>query len=144
MRRLYSSTLLVDYGRSVEDAVSGGDYDWVKDEINSRNFPVKRSGMRNVTIEIVTFDMALSTGGVLDGLSGEGYHPAELLELLAFGEAHPHIQLEAPLIALGSVWQGWGVIFSPYLGGEHGRRQLLIHSITNDWASDTRFVVVQK
>ncbi len=144
MRRLYSSTLSVDYGRSVHDAILAGAYDWVKGEINSQNFPAKRSGVKSVTVEIVTFDTVLSTGGVLDGLSRAGYRPAELPELLALGEAYPRLQIQAPLIALGSVWQEWGRIFSPYLGGEHGRRHLLLHSITNDWASDTRFVAIRK
>ncbi|MBU2101381.1 hypothetical protein KKH05_01540 [Patescibacteria group bacterium] len=144
MRVLYSVSAIIDYGRGIDEAIRAGCYDWVAEGINARHFSTNQSGRRNVTIGVIVFGEVLTTGEVLESLSRHGYRPAELLELLALSEEKPRLQLEAPLIALGSSWANWGLIFAPYLGGERGGRRLLLHSTMDDWADSTRFVAVRK
>ena len=63
-----------------------------------------------------------------------GYRPAELHELLAFGEKYPKLELEFPIVALGSVWPGWNCVgFVPCLDGRGSKRHLDLHWIKNDW-----------
>jgi hypothetical protein len=46
-----------------------------------------------------------------------GYRPAELSELLAFGENYPEVQRKFPVIAFGSIWRRWDARQVPYLLG---------------------------
>ena len=98
----------VNYDLSVKEAVSAGKYDWENDDINDKNFPSKRSGLAQIDIRLVHFNKDMSSEDVLKELDKMGLRPAELPELLALGAEYPDEQRKYPIVALGSVWRGWG------------------------------------
>ena len=135
----------VDFGMSVEDAVKLGRYDWANGDINSRNFPTTRSGKEEVVAELVHFNRAIPTEDALRELNRQGYRPAELRELLAFGEKYPDVQREFPIVALGSVWQDRGGDRGvPYLYGGSSGRDLGLGWVGGDWFGICRFAAVRK
>ena len=138
--------LSVDYGRSVEDGVRAGRYDWANsDDINSRNFPTKRKGTAEVEVELVHFNRGISTDEALGELDRMGYRPAEVHELLAFGEKYPKVQREFPIVALGSVWQDRnGDRSVPCLGRDGSERGLSLDWVEDDWYEVYRFAAVRK
>lgn len=137
--------LSVDYGRSVEDGVRAGRYDWANSGITSSNFPRKRKGIAEVAVELMHFDRVVSTNEALRELNRMGYRPAELHELLAFGEKYPDVQREFPIVALGSAWQvrdgGRGV---SCLYGDGSERSLNLRWVEDDWFELYRFAAVRK
>jgi hypothetical protein len=136
--------LSVDYGRSVEDGAKAGRYDWVNPDITSCNFPTKRKGTAEVAVELINFNRHVSTDEALRELDGMGYRPAELHELLAFGEKYPEVQREFPVVALGSVWQyRVGVRVVPYLGRGGSGRRLGLGWVGYGWDGFYRFAVVR-
>jgi len=137
--------LSVDYGRNVEDGVKVGRYDWANADITSRNFPTKRKGTVEVAVELVHFNRYVSTDEALRELDKMGYRPAELHELLAFGEKYPEVQREFQIVALGSVWRYRdGDRYVPYLYGDGSGRGLYMGWIEDDWYVVYRFAAVRK
>ena len=137
--------LSVDYGRSVEDGVRAGRYDWANSDITSCNFLTKRKGMAEISVEIINFARYISTDGVLRELDRMGYRPAELHELLAFGEKYPDVQREFPIVALGSVWRHrYGDRGVPYLRRHGSGRPLNLHWVEDGWREFCRFAAVRK
>jgi hypothetical protein len=74
-----------------------------------------------------------------------GYRPATLAELLALGEAHPELQKEFPIVALGSIWHDAdGNRDVPVLSFDGSRRKLFLNWFVNDWYVNFRFLGVRK
>lgn len=139
--------ITVDYGRSVEDGVKTGRYDWSCSDITTRNFPTPANlkGTVEVTVELIPFNRTISSDNVLRELDRRGYRPAELQELLAFGEKYPDVQRQFPVVALGSVWQDPdGGRSVPCLFGDGSGRDLGLGWIGGDWSGICRFVAVRK
>ena len=137
--------LSVDYGRSVEDGVRAGRYDWANSDINSRNFPTERKGVAEVVVELIHFNRVISIDEALRELDRMGYRPAEPHELLAFGQKYPEVQREFPVVAPGSAWQDrFGSRVVPYLYRDGSKRILNLDWIEGDWDEVCRFAVVRK
>jgi len=141
-----SYPLSVDYGRSVEDGVKTGRYNWADSDITSHNFPTKRKGAAEVAVvELTYFNRVISTDEALRELDRMGCRPAELHVLLAFGEKYPEVQHEFPVVALGSVWQSRsGDRLVPYLRRHGSRRHLYLYWVGYDWDEIYRFAAVRK
>jgi len=136
---------VVDYGKSVEEMVKLGRYDWSSNNITSEHFPTKRIGKTEIVVDLVHFNRRIGTDEALKELDRMGYRPAELYELLAFGEKYPEIQRGFPVIALGSVWRSsGGNRYVPCLGGSGFRRYLDLHWIEGGWGGLYRFAAVRK
>jgi hypothetical protein len=138
--------LSVDYGRSVEDGVKAGRYDWVNPDITSKNFPTKRKGTAKVAVELIRFNRYISTDEALRELNRMGYRPAKLHVLLAFGEKYQEFQREFPVVALGSVWRrGWsGYRSIPCLNKLGSERSMELELFVGDWSEVCRFMAVRK
>ena len=141
-------SLFVDYGESVEDAVKLGLYDCASGDVNSKNFTTKRIGKADITVELVHFHRYVSTSEVLRALDTARHRcrPAELHELLAFGQKYPEVQCKFPIVALGSIWRNQeGTRMVPYLGGDGSKRNLATHYWINvAWGEICRFAAVRK
>lgn len=141
--------LIVDYGRSVEDAVKLGRYGWASGDINTCNFPTKRKEREktpDVAMELVHFNRVVSTDEALRELDRMGYRPAKLRELLAFGEKYPEVQREFPVVALGSsVWLNrFDERYFPCLDRIGSRRHLDLHRLEDNWLGLCRFAAVRE
>lgn len=129
--------LSVDYGRSVEEAIRLGHYDYVADfgGINSDNFPTKRKDLVRIYPNLVHCDeYYLGIEEFMNKIDRMDYHPDDLHELLAFGEKYPDVQRKLDIVA-GSGWQdkrdGRGNSVLPCLKGNDSRRGLHLRSITD-------------
>ena len=141
--RLYVVT--VNYGMDVKQAIEFGNYDWVGGDISQKNFPTKRKGNVDIILKLIHFNRDISTDQVLEELDQMGYRPAELIELLAFGEKYPQVQREFPIIALDSVWQAiGGAHYAPGLSGPGSERALGLGCVQRDWDKTWRFAAVPK
>lgn len=131
----------VNYDLSVESLVLNGWYIWKDTRITTENFPSIRKGEVDLVIELVHFDKVLAPDEVLMELDVMGYRPAEILELLAFGEKYPEIPKRFPVVAHGSVWRDWhGHNRVPYLD----RYGTDLNSFDEKWDKRFRFAAVRK
>ncbi|TSC60908.1 MAG: Uncharacterized protein G01um1014107_194 [Parcubacteria group bacterium Gr01-1014_107] len=138
----------VDYNRSFKEAVKASRCDWFDSQISSFSSPATRKGTAEVKIELIHFDEDISTNEVLHDLDRMGLRPADLHELLAFGEGYPDISLRFPVVGLGSVGLGWHEeSIVPYLFQAVGRiEQIALYCMETDyiWGPDCRFAAVRR
>ena len=137
----------VPYSSVIEDLVLDGPYDWWHKTITSENFPTTRTGLTDLTIELVHFGRFISTDEALRELDQMGYRPAELHELLAFGEKYPDVHREFPIIALGSVCRSVPGDRRPccaYLFRYGSEYCLDLFYLGQGWRDDGRFAAVRK
>lgn len=99
-------SVTVDRGKSIEEMVLAGHYDWSNENINSANFSIDGLGVETVEMKPVHLNKVVSSNEVLAHLETLGLRPAKIEELLAFGVSHPEIQREYPVVCLGSSWVG--------------------------------------
>ena len=136
-------TVSVDYGKTVEEMVASGRYDWSNGNITSKNFPVNGTGVVTVALELVHLNKAASSGAVLAHLKDNG----TLAELLAFGATYPEIQREFPIVCLdkGSSWvDPRGRRRVPFLDRDGSDRKLSLDWFDCVWDEDCRFLAVRK
>ncbi|MCG2695058.1 hypothetical protein L6261_03190, partial [Candidatus Parcubacteria bacterium] len=73
-----------------------------------------------------------------------GYRPATIWELLALGIAQPNLQMEFPIIALGSLCVLGGERRVAGLYRDAVGRSLYLGWFGRDWRDDCRFAGVRK
>jgi len=135
----------VNYGLSVEEAISAGQYQAVHGEINSKNFPSARSGQAELEIVLVRFEHRMKSEDVLQELDKEDLRAAELPEFLAFGAKYPDVQRKFSIAGLGSVWKDRkGYRNVPCLYEASEGRYLDLHWWDDGWYSYTRFAATHK
>lgn len=75
----------------------------------------------------------------------QGYRPATIEELLAFGEAHPNLQKRFLIFALGSIWQDtYNSRRAPYLWSRVAGGRLLSLGVEDSLHARYRFLGVHK
>lgn len=135
----------IDYNDTFEQRLGAGRYDWKNPHIKEKNFPVKSKGKVNRVLELVHFGKFMSTEAVLAAIDAQGYRPATIEELLAFGAKYPELQREFPIVELGSVWRDWDDDLSvAYLVRDGSRRNLGLGRVEDGWYGRFRFLVVGK
>ena len=135
----------VDYGRSIEDGIRAGNYHYANPDITAHYFPTNRTGVREEKIELIHFGEQMSTKNVLNELETRGLRPANLHELLVFGEKYPKIQREFPIVALGSVCgDRLGDCHVPCLNMDGVGRDLSLDLLGGEWGNIYRFAAVRK
>ena len=136
----------VDFGRTVEEAVKAGKYDWVNEHITQQNFPNDQGqGKVETSMELVHFGRDMRSDKVVAELDKLGLRPATLMELLAFGAANPELQRQFPIFALGSVWtHPVGDCLVPCLFGGGDGRRLGLRWFDVEWGERCRFLGVRK
>lgn len=135
----------VNYNLLVEDAVRLGRYDSVNSDITSYNFKTEQTGVAEVVVELICFRRVISVKDVLSEFDQQGYRPAELHELLAFGKKYPDVQREFPVVALGSVRQDrFRSRLVPYLSGSGSERRLNLFWFEHGSDEVCRFAAVRK
>jgi len=138
-------SVVINFGKTVEQMKDDGHYDWSNSNINSQNFPLSGEGTVNVTLELVHLNRLASSQDVLDHLEANGMRPATVEELLMFGVTYPDIQREFPIVCLGSSWvDPDGDRDVPYLRRDGSRRNLDLDWLDDDWDDVCRFLAVRK
>jgi hypothetical protein len=133
----------VDYAKSVEQMKSDGQYNWSNDNINGENFPLTGKGtIKTDDLKLVHLNKVTSTKYVKAYLEENGFRPATIEELLAFGATYPDVQREFPIMALGSSWvRGHDHRYVPYLAMAGTKRHLNLHwGDEHQWPEICRFL----
>lgn len=138
-------TVQVDYGKTVEQMVAVGAYDWKNMDITAANFPVNKRQSGGVVVCLIHFDKGMGSDEVIAELDAMGLRPAELPELLALGACCPNLQREYPIVALGSFWQRRvGRRYVPCLYRNGSDRDLDLYWYDLGWVLGCRFAAVSK
>ncbi len=164
-------TVTVDYNRTLLQMIQAGKYDHADHEINAEHFPIvydmgeyevsivthdaetaklfqpPQKGKWKVELEVILvhFNRNISSDDAIKEMDQLGLRPAVLPELLAFGEMHPAVQKDFPIVALGSVWLlGGGNRRVPGLDRWVAERELHLFYFVGDWLGGYRFAAVRK
>lgn len=135
---------VVDFGKSLEEMIAAGRYDWKNDDITAKRFPRSGSGTVTVDAKLFHFNHTMTSDAVERELEAAGYRSATIAELLAFGAAFPEVQRQFPVVALGSVTRVFGYRSVPYLSGRGAGRRLNLSWSGLDWDVVCRFLAVRK
>lgn len=138
--------LVVDYDKTLAQMIEAGRYNWENSDITDERFPVVGTGKATAKAVLVYLNKVTSTNEALAHLDQNGLRPATIAELLAFGAKFPDIQLQFPVVALGSLLVvPSGERGAAYLGGDAGERELYLDWNDFDWCGgDCRFLAVSK
>ncbi|MEI6836065.1 MAG: hypothetical protein WCK59_04490 [Candidatus Falkowbacteria bacterium] len=140
--------LTVDYTKTVEQAITDGNYDWKNEDIAAKNFPISLEMIGKkveVTTKLFHFNCDISSNDTISEMDKGGYHPATLMELLALGILFPELQRQFPIVALGSVWRDADSYrFVSYLDVNGSKRELDLGWFDVDWLALCRFLGVRK
>ncbi len=137
--------LTVDYTRSLNEGIKSGNYDSVNQDITEKNFPSPTFTLasRKVTFKLFHFNRGIESNKVILKMKDAGCRPANIQELLVFGQANPKLQMGFPIIELGSVWEPCcgdrSVVCLRRLGP---KRTLELRSYESDWGGLCRFLAV--
>ena len=139
--------LIVDYTKTVEQAIADGNYDWKNSDVTAKNFPISPEmiGKKvDISGRLFHFDRNIGSENAIKKMDSDGCRPATLMELLALGATHPELQKQFPIIALGSVWRTFiGFRQVPYLDVNDNDRKLNLSYFGDDWWACCRFLGVR-
>jgi hypothetical protein len=134
----------VDFGKSLQDMIAAGKYDWVNPNITADKFPVEGSGTKKFRSKLFDFDRYISSEDAVEAMKSEKFDPATHVHGLAFGAAFPHEQLKHPIACLGSSAQVYGGRSVVCLGRDGAGRGLRLCRWHVDWRDAWRFLAVQE
>lgn len=105
--------LTVDYSRPLAEAVAAGYYSFAHPDITEENFPTVKgdaevvgnpTGVQVTPVVLLHPNRHTESDDVLGVLARMGLRPGTMFELAHFGEQHPKVQCQFPVVAFGSVW----------------------------------------
>ena len=135
----------VDCDLSLAEMIAAGNYGWVNHDITLPRFPIQKTGKKRTEVALFHFNRALSSVVVVGLMERVGFCPACIEHLLALGAAHPELQMEHPIAALGSVWlTSVGRRALPCLDYGRAGRYLDLHWWERGWRVGWRFLAVHK
>lgn len=144
------TAVLVDYGLTLEQMIAAGRFDWLNNDINSDQFPVKGEGRAGYEARLFHFDDNISSEEVVAKIKGADpanpWEPARIEHLLAFGTKYPEEQRKHPIVALGSVGNAtfFGKRNVPYLYRRVTGRSLHLDWWSTEWHPFYQFLAVRK
>jgi len=96
-------SVVVNYGRSVLDMVQDGDYEHVNGNLESARFSTSRMDAVMTKLVLVRLNRSVCALEARNELWKSGLRPANLQELLAFGNSHPDKPRESMIMALDTM-----------------------------------------
>ena len=132
-------------GRTTEELVRAGNYNYADPGINSRNFPVRpaKRGVREIVL--LEFDHDPTSEEVLAEAMKQNLDRPVYEDALYFGVEHPEVQRERPVVFLHEPWRYPGGYLSVlYLWSSAGHRELYLSWFGSRWDCYYRFAFVRK
>ena len=139
--------ITVDYDRNVQDSIAAGNYYYTDPQITGENFPLKRGerGEKELCFTLYLLGRDISSNNAIGHMESKGKRPAVLLELLAFGQTEPEVQLQFPVVSLGSAWICQGLRRKiPYLHNFRGHCGIYLYWNDFTWHGTCSFLAVDK
>ena len=134
----------VPAGLEFEERVRRGDYGWRNGDLTERRFPVTGDQVGATEQRLFHFARSISSQEAIWRIRQEGFEPARIGDILAFGEAFPREQLRYPVIGLGSVVEIDLKLSVPALWFDGDRRTLDLIWYDGDWHRNYRFLGVRR
>lgn len=123
-----------------------GCYDDVNSNINQECFPVRAERFSTAKTKLFSFGRTMKAAHVEMAIKKEGYEPAMIEQLLAYGMENPEEQMKYYIVALGSSWLcPIPERYVPHLGkSDRGQRcvGLSWHRPDSQWGKDHVFLAV--
>ena len=133
-------------GRTTEELVRAGNYNYADPGINSRNFPVRpaKRGVREIVL--LEFDHDPKSEEVLAEAVKQNLDRPVYEDALYFGVEHPEVQRERPVVFLHEPYprRPDGNLSVLFLWGDAGYRRLLLDWFDSRWYCYYRFAFVRK
>ena len=133
-------------GRSTEELVAAGTYDYAHSCLSSENFPARHWGGRRVReILLLEFDHDVTSEEVLTEAVRLGLEQPMYEDALYFGIEYPEVQRERPVVFLHDPWVGFfGRRDVLCLWSNAGRRELGLEGFDDPWSRNYRFAFVRR
>jgi hypothetical protein len=137
-------SVTVDYAKNLQDMVAAGRFDWVNSDITPKRFPIAGTGIVEFETKVFHFDRSISSKNAVEAIKADGWEPARIEHLLAYGATYPDEQRQYPIIALGSVAKVGGNRRVPDLDRFGAERDLRLFWWDGVWNDYCRFLAVRK
>lgn len=142
-------TVVVDYNKGFQEAVSAGRYDQIDELVKEDIFPFfdQEQGKKEVKFRLFHFGRFIGSDEAIYRMENDGFRPATLRELLALGEVNPKLQRRFLIVALGTSFSDlngefvYGEIV-PILAKINNRRMLGVGWKEVGWDGSCRFLGV--
>lgn len=132
-------------GRTTEELVRDGNYNYANSNVNSTNFPVRPTKRGAREIVLLEFDHDPTSEEVLAEAAKQNLDRPVYEDALYFGVEHPKVQLERPVVFLHESWRGpYGNLYVLDLWSDAGDRELYLTYFVRRWDRYYRFAFVRK
>ena len=131
--------------RTTEELVRAGNYNYANPDINSRNFPARRTASVTREIVLLEFDHDVTSEEAIAEAIRQGLERPVYEDALYFGVEHPEVQRERPVVFLHEPWchlLGFRAVV--FLWSDSGDRRLYLHDFDFRWYRRHRFAFVRK
>ena len=126
--------------KSLPALISAGKFGYVNPNITEANFPDVGIGQ---DFKVYDFKKTVSSDYAIKEMDKDGYHPANLRELLIWALANWNGK--DLVAALGQIWRGSdGDRFVPCVDGWGGERGLGLSCLGGGWSGGCRFLALRK
>ena len=147
VKNIYRLLKIAD-GRTTEELVRDGKYNYANPDINSKNFPVRARKEKSFKIEFIEgkdFDHDPTSEEVLAEAKRRGLERPVYEDGPYFGEEHPEVQREGPVVFLHEPWlDSGGHLRVVCLWDGGGYRKLYLYCFAHRWPRACRFAFVRK
>lgn len=137
------NTITADYSKPLAHMIADGRYDWKNDDITAERFLITGQGTVQLEWKLDHFDRKISSERAVKAIERDGWQPAKIEHLLAFGAKYPDEQCRYPIIGLGAPAQVFGCRGVPSLCGRVLLRHLRLRWWDLDWFCFYRFLSVR-
>ncbi len=122
-----------------------GKFNWSSPEIDDDHFPGDPSDHEGENVvSLAHIGHGVSVFQAIAAITEARLQPAPAWATLALGGQHPNLQLEFPIVGLGTPWrEPFGHWFALLLGGMTGRRFATLTSIGYGFHGDVRFACIR-
>lgn len=115
----------VNYNQSFEEMLKPLGECLIGEDINSKNFPINKTGIWEVELKIFTYGKDVHSLYALNKMKNEGFTISNLFEMLALIKENPKELEDITLIALGSFWiNGKNQFLKPYFYSDDKGKEL--------------------
>lgn len=141
--------LIVDYNKTIKQAIADGRYDQKNGNITAENLPISKEMVGTGTVvyaKLFHFNRHISSDDAISKMDEAGYRPANLMELLTLGILFPESQRQFLIVALGSIWRdSHDDPCVPLLNITKSKRELDLGWFNESWwNANYRFLAIKK
>lgn len=95
------SSVMVDQNATFTERVTAGYYNWVSEDVNHQNFPIRPRQYGMHLVKLFHFNQEISSEDAVTEIRLARWFPAMAAHILAYGAAAQEMEWEYPIIALG-------------------------------------------